>query len=228
MSTTVLSTIGSIDDVLASIYKREEICSELDKYFSNNIPVLDKAIEMLLTIPKKEMRNIIERTNKLRSHTIEKLFLLDKKHNIHCNLDAIDYNLFLNKLENIIQIAETIKKNREMEFEIYKYLTVKQKILSYYLLKSNWDSYGAKPISDRAIKSSAKFIDMINSKKIKTYFVAPSPFEGVTVELKEKDKKIKIEFDSNGRANYFLFNKNKFIEKGYAKIIDENILMFLN
>lgn len=229
--TKVANTIDAItqDEVLASVYKREKICSQMNDFFSDNLAVLDLAIDRVFCSPEKELDLIIERTSNLKGRTVARLYSMDKKYSIHCHINAIDYNLFLNKLDNIVRIAKSIKTNKEISHEVYKYLSPKQKILSFSLLKENWDTYGAKPINKSAVNLSIAFIEKIFKKGYDVYFVAPSQNGGVSVEMKKNDKRVRIDFERENKVSYLLFKENKINSIGkFSAKTEKNIFEWVN
>lgn len=214
----ILNSIANVqDELLTSIYKREEVCTKLDDFLTANLPVLDKIIENLFSSSKKDLLGVIDIVKSLRQNIVGRIYDLDNKYSIECKINVIDYNLFLNKLNNIILISRSLIAKESIGADVYRYLTPKQKILSFKFLKKDWDSYDGKPISTDAIKLSLKFIDdLVKNGDKDIYFVAPSLSQGVIVELKKGDKKFRFDFEKDSTANYKIVEKNIVI--GHGKI----------
>ena len=88
-----------------------------------------------------------------------------------------------------------------------KFHTVKEQILKFKNLEENWDSYGARTISQKEI--DAAILALLDTSGIPPQ-VVPTIGGGVQLEWHEFGCDIEIEFDADGRAEIWV-----------AKIINE-------
>lgn len=89
------------------------------------------------------------------------------------------------------------------------------KLQGFKNLEDDWDSYGAAPPSEKAIKNAKDFLLAIERKNLHVYFVAPGRNGEVLVEFKgDHGKAAEIYFNHDGSAEMLLFDKDDCIFEG--------------
>ena len=84
-----------------------------------------------------------------------------------------------------------------------------QRLTELSMLQADWDSYGASPISDRAVDRARRFLfhlmqEFPEAGDISPYTVAPLPNGGVQLEWRGPQKALEIEIDAAGRFSSLL------------------------
>ncbi len=88
-------------------------------------------------------------------------------------------------------------------------LSYYQRLTELSMLQADWDSYGALPISDRAVDRARRFLfelvqEFPEAGDISPYTVAPLPHGGVQLEWRGPQKALEIEIDAAGRFSSLL------------------------
>jgi hypothetical protein len=101
-------------------------------------------------------------------------------------------------------------------------------ISSYRHLDENWDSYGAKRISEEVIEKSRRFIEKVNRLNKEVFFTAPGPNGEISIEMHQNNKA--GEFIFYPEKDYYVLSAGKqHYEQGdltHDKIID--LIKWLN
>lgn len=89
------------------------------------------------------------------------------------------------------------------------------KLQGFTYLQANWDSYGAVPPTELAIKNAKDFLIHADKKSLPVYFVAPGRNGEVLIELKdEQDRTAEIYFNEAGSIEMLLFESDDCIFEG--------------
>ncbi len=88
-------------------------------------------------------------------------------------------------------------------------LSYYQRLTELSMLQADWDSYGASPISDRAVDRARRFLSELvkefpEAGDISPYTVAPLPSGGVQLEWRGPQKALEIEISAAGRFSSLL------------------------
>jgi hypothetical protein len=88
-------------------------------------------------------------------------------------------------------------------------LSYYQRLTELSMLQANWDSYGASPISEKAVDRARRFSSQLvqefpQAGDISPYTVAPLPNGGVQLEWRGPQRALEIEIDAAGRFSSLL------------------------
>lgn len=99
-----------------------------------------------------------------------------------------------------------------------------ENIKSFTLLSSDWDGYGAVPISPEAMGKAITFILDINRFDMNAYLSSPGPNGEVLVQIKLHNREIECIFYDD-KSKYVLFKNNNFESQGtyFPNILPELI-----
>ncbi len=88
-------------------------------------------------------------------------------------------------------------------------LSYYQRLTDLSMLQADWDSYGASPISDRAVDRARRFLSELvkefpEAGDISPYTIAPLPSGGVQLEWRGPQRALEIEISAAGRFSSLL------------------------
>ena len=131
------------------------------------------------------------------------------------------------RISTSYEIGTTLKKRSIFPLLSSKAKSIISKINSFRFLENNWDSYGAEPVSETAIKNAVRFVSKVDDFSIYIYFTAPGRDGEVMIELRSvEDGSVEIFFNRDGSNEVMLFGENDEIisettlEEDFNKIID--------
>jgi len=109
-----------------------------------------------------------------------------------------------------VLIHSKIDKNRRlMSAEMYK-----NKILQYYILNPNWDTYGAEVISRASIAKACEYVDHIYEIGLRVNHVSPTRQSGIAMEVDKGGRRVKFRFHDHLGATFSMIEDNSVINKG--------------
>ncbi len=91
-----------------------------------------------------------------------------------------------------------------------------QKLDRFAELKDNWDSYGAKAPSARAIQTAKNFLIDNHYLDLPFYFIAPGVNGEIMLEFSKGNKAAEV-FFSDGMIELLLYDNNKTVLEGTLK-----------
>lgn len=102
------------------------------------------------------------------------------------------------------------------------------KLKGFLILKDNWDTYGAMPISNETVDNAITFVKKADKNLLPLFFTAPGPNGELVIELRRGNREAAVYFNSEGKNELLFSENNKIVFEG---ILDNNyktLLQFIN
>lgn len=84
---------------------------------------------------------------------------------------------------------------------------VEQRISEFKSLKSNWDSYGAEPVTEELCSKALKLLTSIKKENLPKPFLSPTPDGGIDIEWNKQSCLLSIKVRKN-EIRSLLFNRD--------------------
>jgi hypothetical protein len=154
---------------------------------------------------------------------------LNAKYQIDSEIDVIDKNRFVIKLEALRNVLEILScKDKHVPEELYNNLTSRQRIASFNALEDNWDSYGAVKVPKKTVESALAFYNKLGELTHKICFVYPTVDGKVGMDFKNSKNRIEVRFFAVDNYAVTLLNdkKNAIEHKHFTKAA--SVINYLN
>lgn len=100
------------------------------------------------------------------------------------------------------------------------------KLNSFYSLRNNWDSYGAKKPKTKNIKKAIKLVKKADKDKLPIYFTAPGPNGEVVVMFKKGKLEASIFFNEDGTDEVIIRRGRKYLLESNLKNYNQMVELF--
>jgi len=216
------------DDLLNKIHQRNEIVEKTNDFIKSSIPLYNILIEGVFLESIKKLEGYGQIVNKWKNDFESAYKGLNRKYQIDKDIDTIDKNLFLIKIDLLRKLIDILLSNdKHLPDDIYDQLSFRQKIASFNILEDDWDSYGALRVSKTTIRHSLVLFDNLGDLTDKACFVYPTIEGKVGIDFKNSKHRVEIKFiDKNYITASILNNKKHLIKSEKFKTV-HSLINFL-
>jgi hypothetical protein len=192
------------DSLLQSIKKKKELIEIYSAYFNSANGMLKEILnDEVWFVSSKEALFFLPRLKKGDSRIKESYERDNKNHKIDSAIEDITIGLYFQRSVLFEEILRAIIDGTSLPRSIFDKLEEPiQKIKSLYLLKNDWDGYGAKKPSKEAISNAIKFLDFIPSAPV---FAYPTVEGKVGLDIVDAGKRFEFTVLNKDTVKYRIF-----------------------
>lgn len=97
------------------------------------------------------------------------------------------------------------------------------RIEEFRSLAADWDSYGSRPIADRAIREATAFVARVPTSLLEDLWAVPTPPGGVGFEMHARGWTVVIDVDDQGRWGYFVTDHASYSDE--RESLDQDVMV---